>query len=224
MLTSVPASLEGNRRTWAQPQPDMLHPTREPAIQRCKMRLFKSDFGRFSAREAARRSRPPRPERNGQSSCRTSIRKEFSRRLAAGKSKAAFPPREIDLLRREIQFKSETLVRYVQNARTRKGRSSNSRQWLLFRRDCGRWDFGDRSPVDSSGCRTRKCRRAIRRGGKPSNMFPDRKAQLLEAAAFCLAPKLPTMILVALVSTRADPGPTSQLPAVSRSASSVRGP
>ena len=58
-----------------------------------------------------------------------------------------------------------------------------------------------------------------------THMFPDREAQLLEAAAlFCLAPKLPTMILVAPVSpTRADPVPTSQLPAVSRSAS-VRGP
>ena len=78
-------------------------------------------------------------------------------------------------------------------------------------------------PLSLSRRRTRKCRRAIRRGGRSSHMFPDREAQLLEAAAFCLAPKLPTIILVADASNRADPGPTSQLPAVSRSAS-VRGP
>ena len=44
LLTSVPASLDGNLRTLAQPQPDMLHPTRELAVQRCEMRLLKNDF------------------------------------------------------------------------------------------------------------------------------------------------------------------------------------
>ena len=44
LLTSVPVSLDGNLRTLAQPQPDMLHPTRELAVQRCEMRLLKNDF------------------------------------------------------------------------------------------------------------------------------------------------------------------------------------
>ena len=50
-----------------------------------------------------------------------------------------------------------------------------------------------------------------------THMFPGRETQLLAAADFCLAPKLPTIVLVP------TPGPTSQLPAVSRSVS-VRGP